>query len=832
MNKRKLVTGLVAAAALSLGLGAGVFPASADMVQRTVVVKLKTGETQSATLTAAAGSACDPSATGQAGTNVVAVTCSDTPIAAPAAPPATAPASTVPATTPTTPTTTTPTKPKPDPKPQPTPDPSTDDGGLTLGGNGSTPKIEDAAGARERDRPLETTPAPTTTATPTGQPTTTDPNASIVDPGAVPIGVPNFFIEKFRIPPFLLPIYQAAGIQYGVPWQVLAAINEIETDYGRNLSVSSAGALGWMQFMPSSWETYGTDANGDGKKDPYNPVDAIFAAARYLKAADADTNLRKAIFAYNHADWYVDSVLLRARLIGGLPADLVGALTGLTSGRFPVAAHAIYAESPSAKDAKGKRAVNGNAANVVESKAGRTAIDIFAKPGSPVIAVQDGEIRAIGESAKLGRYVVLQDVYGNRYTYSHLGQVAASYPAPKERAVSASQIRSELKLPNPDPKPKVAASAGAQRSDAAGSPDQPARTDTAGAPGPPTPAGASRARTTVAKERLFAHPARGHAYKAGGEQQLTAYGKPIAGYETYDAYFKQVLGLNRKDVELKPLKVGAQVIGGTLLGRVDKVDTGQAAHVTFQVRPVGRGAPFVDPKPILDGWKLLESTAVYRAKGKNPFVNSSKNPSIGQILLMSKEELERRVLADPRIDIYACGRRDIQAGQIDRRVLATLAFLVASGLNPTISSLHCGHSYLTKAGGVSEHSSGNAVDIAAINGTPIYGHQGKGSITDTTVRRLLTLQGVMKPHQIITLYKYPGTDNTLALSDHDDHIHVGFFPGYSSNGKLGKQFNAVLKPEQWTKLIDRLGQIDNPTVPIKPSKYAIPDSGGGAPGKD
>ena len=108
-----------------------------------------------------------------------------------------------------------------------------------------------------------------------------------------------------------------------------------------------------------------------------------------------------------------------------LPADLVGALTGLTSGRFPVAAHAIYAESPSAKDAKGKRAVNGNAANVVESKAGRTAIDIFAKPGSPVIAVQDGEIRAIGESAKLGRYVVLQDVYGNRYTYSHLGQVAA-----------------------------------------------------------------------------------------------------------------------------------------------------------------------------------------------------------------------------------------------------------------------------------------------------------------------------------------------------------------------------------------------------------------------
>ena len=66
---------------------------------------------------------------------------------------------------------------------------------------------------------------------------------------------------------------------------MLAAINEIETDYGRNLNVSSAGALGWMQFIPSTLAAYGVDANKDGKKDPYNPVDAIFAAARYLKAA-------------------------------------------------------------------------------------------------------------------------------------------------------------------------------------------------------------------------------------------------------------------------------------------------------------------------------------------------------------------------------------------------------------------------------------------------------------------------------------------------------------------------------------------------------------------
>ena len=171
------------------------------------------------------------------------------------------------------------------------------------------------------------------------------PRSAVFSPatlGRPGVAVPNFFIDRFRIPPFLLPIYQAAGTQYGIRWEVLAAINEIETDYGRNLDVSSAGALGWMQFMPDTWKQYGVDANRDGVEDPFNPVDAIFASARYLRAAGADRDLRRAIFAYNHADWYVDSVLLRARVVGGLPSDLVGALTGLTQGRFPVRARSTY----------------------------------------------------------------------------------------------------------------------------------------------------------------------------------------------------------------------------------------------------------------------------------------------------------------------------------------------------------------------------------------------------------------------------------------------------------------------------------------------------------
>ncbi len=196
---------------------------------------------------------------------------------------------------------------------------------------------------------------------------------------------------------------------------------------------------------------------------------------------------------------------------------------------------------------------------------------------------------------------------------------------------------------------------------------------------------------------------------------------------------------------------------------------------------------------------------------------------------MSKEALQRQVLHNADIDIYSCGRRDIRAGAVDRRVLATLEFLAASGLKPTVSALECGHSYLTKSGNVSEHSSGNAVDIAAINGIPIVGHQGPGSITDLTIRRLLTLQGTMQPHQIISLMQYDGADNTMSMADHADHIHVGFRPLYGTNSKLGRQMSAILKPNQWIKLISRIGSIDNPIVPTQPSKYAISTKTPGAP---
>jgi hypothetical protein len=190
---------------------------------------------------------------------------------------------------------------------------------------------------------------------------------------------------------------------------------------------------------------------------------------------------------------------------------------------------------------------------------------------------------------------------------------------------------------------------------------------------------------------------------------------------------------------------------------------------------------------------------------------------------MSKQELERRVLADPRLSIYACGRNDIQTGQIDRRVLAGMEYLADNGFRLTITSLKCGHGKYTTSGYVSEHYYGDAMDIAQVNGIPILGNQGKGTITEAVIKTLLQLQGSMEPHQIISLMNLGGP--SFAMADHADHIHVGWIP-LGTDGSDTKQFNALLKPKQWQKLIAHIATIHNPRVRTSPSPYAIPSGHG------
>jgi murein DD-endopeptidase MepM/ murein hydrolase activator NlpD len=653
---------------------------------------------------------------------------------------------------------------------------------------------------------------------PDGTPTPQNPTFFDALPGPSQ-SVPNFVIQQFQVPIFLLPIYQAAGIQYGVRWEVLAAINQIETNYGRNLNVSSAGAVGWMQFLPSTWKTWGVDANNDGKKDPYNPVDAIFAAARYLKAAGADSDVRKAIFAYNHASWYVDSVMLRARLLAGYPPDFVGSLTGLTQGRFPVAAHAKYADDPQEQAAAARAKKTSAATHLVQDSAGRTGIDIFSAAGAPVVAVNDGKIKKIGDSKSKGRYIVLQDVYGNQYTYSHLGSVARAYPVPKTDVKPTKSDAQAIKAnaPAPEPAPTAPATAGRQP---VARPTSPASKKARDVKRPAVKQASAPVPAISVRPRLFAHPSRPSASAFGGlEQMFNSQLAQADGFSTYNDVFAPTLGLNARNATLKQLKAGSQVVAGTLLGRVGKTDA-RAPHIYFELQPAGKNSPKIDPKPILDGWKLLESTAIYRVSGKNALYSKSDSFSIGQVLLLPKNLLEKRVLSDPRVQIYSGGQNDIRTGQIDRRVLATLEYLADSGLYPTVSCLKSGHSEFTTSGNVSEHWSGNAVDISAINNIPILGNQDPGGIADQTVKRLMMLQGTMEPHQIISLIDHGA--NTLAMADHANHVHVGFRPLFGSNAKLGQQMQAILKPQQWTGLIQRLGQLDNPVVPTKPSKFAIP----------
>jgi len=127
-------------------------------------------------------------------------------------------------------------------------------------------------------------------------------------------------------PARLIPIYQQASARYGLGARgpsILAAVNWVETGFGSNLGVSSAEAEGWMQFLPSSWEAYGVDANGDGVKDPYDPWDAIFAAARLLRASGAPGDWHGALFSYNHAEWYVEKVERAAGRFGGPTNEVV-----------------------------------------------------------------------------------------------------------------------------------------------------------------------------------------------------------------------------------------------------------------------------------------------------------------------------------------------------------------------------------------------------------------------------------------------------------------------------------------------------------------------------
>jgi hypothetical protein len=392
---------------------------------------------------------------------------------------------------------------------------------------------------------------------------------------ALPGGASSVSTSGLEVPPFLRPIYERCGARYGIPWEVLAAINRIETGFGTNLNTSSAGAVGWMQFLPSTWRTYGVDANGDGRRDPYNPTDAICAAANYLREAGGKSDLRRALFAYNHAAWYVDEVLLYARQYREAPAGVVGSASAL-----------------------------------------------------------------------------------------------------------------------PDPLPP-----------------------------------ASRLDRRFA--RSLARIAR-----------------------SQDVDWSLILAVLRARAN----------------GRAMSTDLADVRKVARELRRGQRRARRLAPlvRQLFPAQRQFDLTVIALAR---------YNAAVGlrglvQGMESVKGQLGDRVLRSPRLDIYAGGREDIAAGRVDVRVLAVLLYLAERYHSVTVSCLITGHSYFTSSGNPSLHAFGRAVDISAVNGVPITGHQNPGGLTEHVLRRVLTLPDELQPSELISLFDLGGP--SFALADHYDHVHIGF----------------------------------------------------------
>jgi membrane-bound lytic murein transglycosylase B len=684
-------------------------------------------------------------------------------------------------------------------------------------------------------------------------------------------------LDFYRIPLFLLPIYRAAAIQYDVPWPILAAINEIETDYGADLSVSTAGAEGWMQFEPATWLQYGVDALNAGYADPYNPVDAIFAAARYLHAAGASSDLRTAILAYNHSEEYASSVLLRAKLIATYPGAVIATLTGLVDGRPPVtgrrigwdaptptpttaspplssasatagasavpapqgspsaasgstAAAATAEQSASAASAPGASAAPSpaSAATAATAVAPLQLVDVTSVPDAKVVAVQDGRVVRLGSSRKLGRYLILQDVYGDVFTYAGLGSIAPTYVPPKQPAASGGASAQGAPVSSAatakqtrEPAPTQAASAGAQlpltlkvKASAGGAASDAAP---AGASREVTPADSTESTpTSTGKVRVFAHP-------DGNPDALVAIKRAKASSAS-------AAGGRRR------LRSGSIVAEGTVLGRVRTPPGAKDGHLRFAIRPAGDPST-VDPRAILSNWTQLDAALHPQGAKGNPNLLGA---TASDVFLLSKGRLEREVLSDPDIALSACSRHEVAAGAIDKRALAVLAFLSRSGLKPTVGTLRCGDGAYAMSGYVTTGHSGDAIAITQINGVPIAGHQGSGSITDTTIRTLLTLQGEFVPARIVSLMRYPGAPTTLARADHGDYVEIAFTPAPARavTPKSAAAHSAGAAPTtpampvaivgelstaQWEQLIARIAALPTPTIAVKPSSAAISD---------
>ena len=468
-----------------------------------------------------------------------------------------------------------------------------------------------------------------------------------------------------------------------------------------------------MQFEPATWLQYGVDALDAGYADPYNPVDAIFAAARYLHAAGASTNLRTAILAYNHSEAYASSVLLRAKLISSYPKSVIATLTGLVDARLPVTGKQVAwgplrvpsvecdrerqggrscgeALAPLARQSTGAAAVAAIAAALARQGQARCRlqrppplrrprpapasaasaapqfVDLMSAPNAAVVAVADGRILGLGNSRKLGKYVILRDVYGDVFTYAGLGSIAPSYRLPK--------VPSAARCPA-----KLAAASAASAGGAASS--QPAGAGS----GSPLTLHVKRAKPQRTASRTPSRPARPNRCQP---RRARCACSPIPATPTRS---RPLRALPRPRHVREPV-MRLRCAAGRWSPRARCSVTCGCRTRRETVTCASRSSPRATrersiPVRFSRTGSCSAQRCTRRAQRRRP---ACSGPPRATCSCSPKSQLELAVLSDPGIGLDVGARHEIASGAIDRRVLAVLAFLSRSGLKPTVSALHRG----------------------------------------------------------------------------------------------------------------------------------------------
>jgi cell wall-associated NlpC family hydrolase len=246
------------------------------------------------------------------------------------------------------------------------------------------------------------------------------------------------------IPPEFLRLFEAAGARYGIPWEVLAAIGKVECDDGQDPDpsctqdgqVNYAGAGGPMQFLASTWQQYGISVSG-GPPDRWNPADAIYTAARYLKANGAPQELQRAIFAYNHSQEYVETVLRWATLyeqdaqsLTTEPAASDAAARALAIALAAQGTPYVWGgESSTGYDCSGLVQAAYRAAGIGLPRTAQEQFD--AGPHLPADAqLEPGDLVFFGQSASQVEHVGIVITPGEMVNAPHTGTVVQTDPFP------------------------------------------------------------------------------------------------------------------------------------------------------------------------------------------------------------------------------------------------------------------------------------------------------------------------------------------------------------------------------------------------------------------